>query len=95
MIWSYFRWNIEYLGKYLLKDLNAEYIHGGVAMGDDDDELDTRKYKIKKFKDKNSDCMVLVANYASCAKEGVNLHQVCHDAIYIDRSFKPINIFNQ
>ncbi len=87
LIWSYFRWNIEYLGKYLLKDLNAEYIHGGVQMGDNDDELESRKYKIKKFKDKNSDCMVLVANYASCA-EGISLHHVCHNAIYIDRSFQ-------
>ena len=38
-------------------------------MGEDDEELETRKYKIKKFKDKDSDCMVLVANYASCAEE--------------------------
>ena len=87
LIWSYFRWNIEYLGKYLLKDLNAEYIHGGVQMGDNDEELESRKYKIKKFKDKDSDCMVLVANYASCA-EGISLHHVCHNAIYIDRSFQ-------
>ncbi len=87
VIWSYFRWNIEYIGKYLLRDLNAEYIHGGVKMGDDDKELESRKYKIKKFKDKNSDCMVLVANYASCA-EGISLHQVCHNAIYLDRSFQ-------
>ena len=56
-------------------------------MGDNDEELETRKYKIKKFKDKNSDCMVLVANYASCA-EGISLHHVCHNAIYIDRSFQ-------
>ncbi|MDC0557973.1 SNF2-related protein [Candidatus Pelagibacter ubique] len=87
VIWSYFRWNIEYIGKYLLNDLNAEYIHGGVDMGENDEELESRKYKIKKFKDKNSDCMVLVANYASCA-EGISLHHVCHNAIYIDRSFQ-------
>ena len=87
VIWSYFRWNIEYIGKYLLNDLNAEYIHGGVEMGENDEEFESRKYKIKKFKDKNSDCMVLVANYASCA-EGISLHHVCHNAIYIDRSFQ-------
>ena len=87
LIWSYFKWNIEYLGKYLLRDLNAEYIHGGVQMGDNDEELESRKYKIKKFKDKDSDCMVLIANYASCA-EGISLHHVCHNAIYIDRSFQ-------
>ena len=56
-------------------------------MGDNDEELESRKYKIKKFKDKDSDCMVLVANYASCA-EGISLHHVCHNAIYIDRSFQ-------
>ena len=41
----------------------------------------------EKFKDKDSDCMVLVANYASCA-EGISLDHVCHNAIYIDRSFQ-------
>ena len=87
VIWSYFKWNIEYIGKYLLNDLNAEYIHGGVEMGENDEEFESRKYKTKKFKDKNSDCMVLVANYASCA-EGISLHHVCHDAIYIDRGFQ-------
>ena len=56
-------------------------------MGNGDEELNTRKYKIKKFKDPNSNCMTLVANYASCA-EGISLHHVCHDAIYIDRSFQ-------
>ena len=86
IIWSYFRNTIETIGKYYLKDLNAEYIHGGVEVGSED-EFDTRKYKIKKFKDPNSDCKVLVANYASCA-EGISLHHICHNAIYIDRSFQ-------
>ena len=58
-----------------------------IEMGENDEEFESRKYKIKKFKDKNSDCMVLVANYASCA-EGISLHHVCHNAIYIDRSFQ-------
>jgi len=86
VIWSYFRNNIEFIGKYALKDLFPEYIHGGVEIGSDD-EFDTRKYKIKKFKDPKSECKVLVANYASCS-EGISLHHVCHDAIYIDRSFQ-------
>ena len=86
VIWSYFKNNIEFIGKYALKDLYAEYIHGGVDVGSED-EFDTRKYKIKKFKDINSECKVLVANYASCA-EGISLHHVCHDAIYVDRSFQ-------
>ena len=51
------------------------------------DQIMELKNNIKKFKDKDSDCKVLVANYASCA-EGISLHHVCHDAIYIDRSFQ-------
>ena len=74
------------IGKELLNDLNAEYIHGGVKTGDDK-ALGTREQKIKKFKDLNSDCMVLVANYAACA-EGISLHKSCHNAIYIDRTFQ-------
>ena len=69
-----------------MKDLGAEYIHGGVATGSEE-EYDTRKWKIKKFKDPNSNCKVLVANYASCA-EGISLHKICHDAVYVDRSFQ-------
>ena len=86
IIWSYFRNNIEYLGKYALRDLGAEFIHGGVNTGSEE-EYDTRKWKIKRFKDPNSDCKVLVANYASCA-EGISLHKICHNAVYVDRSFQ-------
>jgi|TARA_B100001964_G_scaffold219569_1_gene261774 superfamily II DNA or RNA helicase len=84
VIWSYFRDNIAKISQEL-SDLKSEYIHGGVQVGNDEDEINTRKNKIKKFKEQ--DCMVLVANYASCA-EGISLHKVCHDAIYIDRSFQ-------
>ena len=85
VIWSFFRGNVERLGKELLTDLNAEYIHGGVATGDDE-ELGTREQKIKRFK-QDPDCKVLVANYAACA-EGISLHKACHNAIYLDRTFQ-------
>ncbi|MDA7783661.1 DEAD/DEAH box helicase [Candidatus Pelagibacter sp.] len=86
IIWSYFRNNIEHIGKYYLRDLNAVYIHGGIETGEVGIE-NTRKDNIKRFKDKDSDCMVLVANYASCA-EGISLQHACHNAIYLDRSFQ-------
>ena len=86
VIWTFFKGNVERIGKELLNDLNAEYIHGGVPTGDDE-ELGTREQKIKKFKDLKSNCMVLVANYAACA-EGISLHKSCHNAIYIDRTFQ-------
>lgn len=67
-----------------LKDLGAEYIHGGVDAGNENDQ-DTREGKIKRF---HSDpkCMVLVANPAACS-EGISLHRICQYAIYLDRSF--------
>ena len=83
IIWSCFVRNVELIA-LRLKDLGAEYIHGGVDTGDVNDQ-DTREGKIKRFHD-DPTCMVLVANPAACA-EGISLHRVCQYAIYLDRSF--------
>lgn len=83
IIWSCFVQNVELIA-LRLSDLGAEYIHGGVDAGDDT-VMDTREGKIKRFHDDPS-CMVLVANPAACS-EGISLHKVCHNAIYLDRSF--------
>ncbi|OQC00473.1 MAG: hypothetical protein BWX78_01127 [Firmicutes bacterium ADurb.Bin099] len=83
IIWSSFVQNVELIA-LRLSDLGAEYIHGGVDAGDED-EFDTREGKIKRFHEDLS-CMVLVANPAACS-EGISLHQVCQNAIYLDRSF--------
>ena len=83
IIWSCFVQNVELIA-LRLQDLGAEFIHGGVDAGDDS-ELDTREGKIKRFHQDPS-CMVLVANPAACS-EGISLHQVCQNAIYLDRSF--------
>lgn len=47
IIWSCFVQNVELIA-LRLKDLNAEYIHGGVDAGDENDQ-DTREGKIKRF----------------------------------------------
>jgi SNF2 family DNA or RNA helicase len=83
IIWSQFVENVELLTERL-KDIGADYIHGGVDAGDED-ENDTREWKIKEFHD-NPNKMVLVANPAA-ASEGISLHKVCQYAIYLDRSF--------
>ncbi len=83
IIWSSFVSNVELIA-LRLRDLGAEYIHGGVDAGDDTDS-DTREGKIKRFHD-DPTCMVLVANPAACS-EGISLHKVCQYAIYLDRSF--------
>lgn len=83
LIWSSFVQNVELLA-LRLKDIGAEYIHGKVDAGDENDS-DTREGKIKRFHDDPS-CMVLIANPAACS-EGISLHKVCQYAIYLDRSF--------
>ena len=84
IIWSFFRYNVELIANEL-SDLDAEYIHGSVETGDEND-LETREGKIKKFKN-NDNCKVLVANFAACA-EGISLHEVCNTSIYLDRGYQ-------
>lgn len=83
IIWSSYVENIELITARL-SDLGADYIHGQVDAGDED-ESDTREWKIKEFHN-NKDKWVLVANPAA-ASEGISLHKVCQNAIYVDRSF--------
>ena len=83
IIWTSYVNNVELIANRL-EDIGADYIHGGVDAGDDN-EADTREGKIKRFHD-DENAMVLVANPAA-ASEGISLHQVCHTAIYVDRSF--------
>ncbi len=83
LIWSSFVRNVEYLAGRL-SDVGAVFIHGGVDAGDEDVD-GTREAKIKQFRD-DPNTSVLVANPAA-ASEGVSLHDVCHHAIYLDRTF--------
>ena len=64
--------------------MGADFIHGGVEAGSDQEE-DTRETKIRRFHD-DPRRFVLVANPAACG-EGISLHTVCHHAIYIDRNY--------
>lgn len=83
IIWSCFVQNVELIA-LRLQDLGAEFIHGGIDAGDENDQ-DTREGKIKRFHD-DPNCMVLIANPAACS-EGISLHKICQYAIYLDRSF--------
>ena len=83
LIWSSFVKNVELMATRLA-DLGADYIHGGVQAGSEDEE-GTRERKIARFHNDDK-AMVLVANPAA-ASEGISLHKVCQHAIYLDRSF--------
>lgn len=83
LVWTTFVENVEGIA-FALQDIGAVFIHGGVDAGSESDE-DTREGKIKLFHDDPS-TRVMVANPAA-ASEGISLHKVCHNAIYLDRNF--------
>jgi SNF2 family DNA or RNA helicase len=85
ILWSSFVHNLEMLNK-LLESYNPTIIHGGIPYNKTTDEIElSREKNIWKFKNDES-CKILLANPAACA-ESISLHKVCHDAIYLDRSF--------
>ena len=85
IIWSNFVRNIDYLGKRHLSGLSPAIIHGGVGYFPTSDGSRNRVEELDRFRN-DAACMVLVANPAAMG-EGVSLHDVCHDAIYLDRTF--------
>lgn len=51
-------------------------VHGGTP---------DRAEEIRRFRE-DPDCSVLLSNPATLG-EGISLHHVCHDAVYVDRDF--------
>lgn len=83
LIWTTFRGTLAET-KLLLTPLNPVEIHGGIPSGSAT-QVGTREYNIAEFSN-NPNCHVLLATPAA-ASEGISLHLVCHDAVYIDRSY--------
>ena len=83
VIWTIFTGNINDL-EVLLADLNPVSLYGAVPSGSANDP-NTREGRIRRFHIDN-ECKVIIANPAA-AGEGISLHTVCHDAIYLDRSY--------
>lgn len=83
VVWTIFTDTITQMER-LLADLNPVALHGAVASGDPED-TETREGRIRRFHIDPA-CKVLIANPAA-AGEGISLHQVCHEAIYLDRSY--------
>lgn len=83
VIWTIFTGTILEL-EILLADLNPVTLYGAIPSGDSS-ELQTREGRLKRFHEDQS-CMLMIANPAA-AGEGISLHTVCHEAIYLDRSY--------
>jgi SNF2 family DNA or RNA helicase len=85
LVWSNFVRNLLGLERMLALHQPA-VIYGGVPSEfADPAAVRTRESELARFRT-DSDCKVLLANPAAMS-EGVSLHRVCHDAIYLDRTF--------
>jgi SNF2 family DNA or RNA helicase len=83
VIWTIFTGTLLEM-EQLVSDLNPVTIYGAIPTGDDS-TLETREGRIRRFHEDPA-CSVLIANPAA-AGEGISLHEICHDAIYLDRSY--------
>lgn len=83
VIWTIFTDTIEQM-LLMLADLNPVALYGAVPSGSSSDPV-TREGRLRRFH-LDDDCMVMIANPAA-AGEGISLHTVCHEAIYLDRSY--------
>lgn len=85
LVWSNFVRNLETLER-MLGRYSPALIHGGIPSEvTQPTAFRTRERELARFR-KDEACMVLLANPAATG-EGVSLHDVCHDAIYLDRTF--------
>lgn len=83
VIWTIFTDNIQQMS-LMLADLNPVALYGAVPSGSSSDPA-TREGRLLRFHE-DDDCMVMIANPAA-AGEGISLHTVCHEALYLDRSY--------
>lgn len=85
LVWSNFVRNLGALEIHLARYQPA-VVHGGIPSRVTSPAAPRlREDELARFRT-DPDCWVLLANPAAMS-EGVSLHQVCHDAIYLERTF--------
>lgn len=86
LVWSNFVGNLLALER-ILAVYRPAIVYGGVPTAEEPvaPGVRTREAELGRFRS-DPDCRVLIANPAALG-EGVSLHEVCHDAIYLDRTF--------
>ncbi|BAJ31554.1 MULTISPECIES: DEAD/DEAH box helicase [Kitasatospora] len=75
LVWTTFVRSLTTLQE-MLAPYRPAVVHGGTA---------DRAEELRRFRE-DPDCLVLLSNPATLG-EGISLHQVCHDAVYVDRDF--------
>ncbi|WP_425555498.1 DEAD/DEAH box helicase [Kitasatospora kazusensis] len=76
LVWASFVRSLTTL-ELMFKDFQPAMVHGGTP---------DRAEQLHRFRE-DPDCAVLISNPATLG-EGISLHQVCHDAVYVDRDFQ-------
>ena len=100
--WSNFLRNLDNFSKLVREQLELKVfqVDGRVPAGDDPRfeqlsgsiiEEDTRESRIEQFLQFDGPA-ILVANPATCS-ESISLHQACHHAIYLDRTYDAVLFF--
>jgi hypothetical protein len=84
LVWSNFIGNLIELAERVLLPYHPALIYGAIPSGEDPDRT-TRESELRRFREEDR-CQVLLANPAAMS-EGVSLHMVCHDAVYLERTF--------
>ncbi len=96
IIWCSFTKTINSLSNYLFENgIMNKILFGATPIEKDnpsESDLDeeTREKIIKDFHKKDSDFNVIIANSYAVA-ESISLHKVCHNAIYLERTFNAAN----
>ena len=85
LVWSNFVRNLDYLANRFLTRLKPALIHGGIGYETTSGAGRNRVDELARFRD-DPECLVLIANPAALG-ESISLHDSCHDAIYLDRTF--------
>jgi SNF2 family DNA or RNA helicase len=75
LVWTTFVRSLTTLER-LLEKFGPAVVYGGTA---------DREEQLRRFREDPA-CMVLISNPATLG-EGISLHHVCHDAVYVDRDF--------
>ncbi len=95
LIWSEFIINLETLYEFFKEEYGGDQVF--LIIGDTPKSKakdlrngiyteESREDYISRFKKNPDEFSILIANPQACA-ESISLHKVCHDAIYVDRSY--------
>lgn len=93
IVWSNFIQNIKDFQQYLKNNnIESKLLYGEIPVDSENNiqNEETRESIIREFHKPDSSFKVIIAN-PFAASESISLHKVCHNAIYMDRTFNAAN----